>query len=236
MCVSRELGGLAHVVWWGWRKILGSSQKMWCEAGFRLISHPSLSALISSPSQWWWVPGCYTNEMGKSLRNSWHGVWQVLDVEQMFKWELEHFIKFRSNYLETEKASWWGKTHLLGFRSWVVYDGDKGLGPTLRGLQCHRTDKIYFTVNPGIKVVINLEEEERGAVGIFDKQASHFLGNKDHKNLLKLRPSTPKYVDDAVTQPDKEEGERTVQTVSLLSLLPRTWHWPWLCGADKLIL
>ena len=70
--------------------------------------------------------------------------------------------------------------------------------------------------------MINLEEEERGAVGIFDKQASHFLGNKDHKNLLKLRPSTPKYVDDAVTQPDKEEGDRTVQTVSLLSLLPRT--------------
>lgn len=69
--------------------------------------------------------------------------------------------------------------------------------------------------------MINLEEEERGAVGIFAKQASHFLGNKDHKNLLKLRPSTPKYVDDAVTQPDKEE-ERTVQTVSLLSLLPRT--------------
>jgi len=75
----------------------------------------------------------------------------------MFKWELQHFIEFRSNYLETEKASGWKETHLLGFRSWVIHDGDEGLGSTLRGLQCHRTDKIHFTTNPGIKVVIDLE-------------------------------------------------------------------------------
>lgn len=207
MCVSRELGGPARVVWWGWWRILGSSQKMWCEAGFRLISHSSLSALISSPSQWWWVPGCYTDEMGRSLRNSWHGVWQIIDVEQMFKWELQHFIEFRSDYLETEKASWWKEAHLLGLRSWVVHDGDEGLGPTLRGLQRHRTDKVHLTENPGIRVVSNLEEEERGAMGIFAKQASHLPGNKDHKNLLKLRPFPPKYVGDAVSQTKRRTRE-----------------------------